>query len=73
MAKSGFYMKHAKALKQAKQANLESMRQTFESCNFKGKSDIKPIKWVGTQRSAFTHRVKQKRIKDLIQKEKENR
>ena len=73
MARNGFYMSHAKALKLARQNNQESMRQTYECCNFKGRSDIKPIKWIGTQRSAFTHRVKQKRIKDLIQKEKENR
>ena len=66
-------MKHAKALKEAKQTNKASMSQAYEAFNFKGRTDIKPIKWIGTQRSAFTHRVKQKRIKDLIQKEKENR
>jgi hypothetical protein len=26
----------------------------------------KPIKWIGTQRTAFTHRKKQKRIKEVV-------
>lgn len=27
---------------------------------------MKPIKWVGTQRSVYTHRKKQKRIKQIL-------
>jgi len=26
----------------------------------------KPIRWIGTQRTAFTHRKKQKRIKEVV-------
>ena len=49
------------------------IKSAFEARNFSDRKDIKPIKWIGTQRSAFTHRVKQKRIRDLIVKEKENK
>lgn len=40
---------------------------------FAPKKDLKPIKWIGTQRSVYTHRKKQKRIKDLISKAKCNK
>jgi hypothetical protein len=30
--------------------------KTFKSMEFKGREGIKPIKWIGTQRSAYTHR-----------------
>jgi len=30
------------------------------------------LKWIGTQRTAFTHKKKQKRIKEVIEKTKEN-
>lgn len=47
-------------------------KSCLESMEFKGRGDIKPIKWIGTQRTAFTHRKNQKRIKTIIEKEKEN-
>ena len=46
--------------------------KTFKSMEFKGREGIKPIKWIGTQRSAYTHRKNQKRIKAIIEKEKES-
>ena len=45
---------------------------TLESMEFKGREGTKPVKWIGTQRSAFTHRKNQKRIKTIIEKEKES-
>lgn len=38
--------------------------------NFNPKVGLKPIKWIGTQRSVYTHRKKQKRIKELLAKTK---
>ena len=39
---------------------------------FEGRKDVKPIKWVGTQRTSFTHRKNPKRLNHVIKKEKEN-
>jgi hypothetical protein len=35
---------------------------------FNAKPDLKPIRWIGTQRSVYTHRKKQKRIKEILSK-----
>ena len=74
--KGNFYLKHAREMKRMKsELNDENglIKTAYDSLSFEGRSDIKPIRWIGTQRGAFTHRVKMKRVKDIIAKEKVNK
>ena len=49
----------------------ELNRETSKSICFDGKQQ-KPIQWIGTQRTPFTHRKKQVRIKEVMAKTKAN-
>ena len=72
MIKGNYYMKQHLQIQKLK-ASIKSLNTTtMGKISFKGVSGIKPIKWTGTQRSAFTHRNNQKRIRTIIDKEKEN-
>ena len=55
-----------------KQSILQNAQKTYGSFHLKARTGIKPIEWVGTQRTAFTHRKNQRRIKAIIEKEKVN-
>jgi len=46
--------------------------ESYKKFDFEGKQGIKPIKWIGSQRTQFTHRKNMKRVKTIIEKEKEN-
>ena len=37
---------------------------------FADRKDVKPIEWIGTQRSPYTHRSKQKKMEQLATKAK---
>lgn len=47
--------------------------RSIDFSGFVARTGIKPVKWIGTQRSVYTHRKKQKRIKELLGKVKENK
>jgi hypothetical protein len=59
MARENAYMrshqikKDQKALLQQVQEKLEGKR-----LNFNGSEEVKPLKWIGTQRSQYTHRLR---------------
>jgi hypothetical protein len=71
LAKSNFYMKHHMAVQKSKKEIEAACQRTCQQMHLNGIKQ-KPLKWIGTQRTAFTHRKKMKRIKEVIEKTKEN-
>lgn len=49
---------------------ISAQQASFGAIAFNARTGMKPIKWIGTQRSVYTHRKNQKRIKELIAKAK---
>lgn len=55
---------HKKELK----AQIRAQQTAIGPYLFNAKPGLKPIRWIGTQRSVYTHRKKQKRIKEILGK-----
>ena len=72
MAKTNFAMNQFNSQKLLK-AQIQKQQTAFNSVAFDNSIEFKPIKWIGTQRTEFTHRKRQKRIKELLAKANDNK
>lgn len=72
MAKTNFAINQFNSQKMLK-AKIQKQQSAFTNVAFDNSSEFKPIKWIGTQRTEFTHRKRQKRIKELLAKANDNK